>query len=83
MGRIGNIAKTAAAIKAKEKAKDKAITIGERTVKKKAGDWFTPFAPIALALWIFHPKKALYFFMLQKSAGFAWRIAKAILYKKV
>jgi len=82
MGRIGNIAKTARPSKPR-KSKRQSDNHRRTDSEKKAGDWFTPFAPIALALWIFHPKKALYFFMLQKSAGFAWRIAKAILYKKV
>lgn len=39
--------------------------------------------PIAGVFWLLHPRKALYFFILQKSLTVAWSITKSIINKKV
>ena len=44
---------------------------------------FTPLRPIAGVFWLLHPRKALYFFILQKSLTVAWSITKSIINKKV
>lgn len=62
---------------------EKALSIGDKTVKSSTTNRFTPLRPIAGIFWLLHPQKALYFFILQKSLLIAWSIIKAIINKKI
>ena len=52
------------------------LSFGDKMIK-------TPLRPIAGVFWLLHPRKALYFFILQKSLTVAWSITKSIINKKV
>ena len=56
------------------------LSFGDKINSKRR---FTPLRPIAGVFWLLHPRKALYFFILQKSLTVAWSITKSIINKKV
>lgn len=74
-------------ILAKAKAVDIAtrrlLSFGDKMIKTSSKNRFIPLRPVAGIFWLLHPRKALYFFMLQKSLMVAWSITKSIINKKV
>lgn len=67
------------------------LSFGDKMIKTNSKRRFTPLRPIAgvfwllhpRVFWLLHPRKALYFFILQKSLTVAWSITKSIINKKV
>ena len=59
------------------------LSFGDKMIKTNSKRRFTPLRPIAGVFWLLHPRKTLYFFILQKSLTVAWSITKSIINKKV
>ena len=59
------------------------LSFGDKMIKTNSKRRFTPLRPIAGVFWLLHPRKAHYFFILQKSLTVAWSITKSIINKKV
>ncbi len=83
MGKIINLIKMAILLRLRMKATKTALSLGDTLINKKAGTVFTSLRPIAGLFWLLHPRKAVYFFVLQKSIALAWSIVKAIVTKKI
>ena len=60
---------TALVTRALKKKNDKKQELTEK-------DLWRPLQPIGTIYFLTHPKKAVYFFLLQKSLMFSWRLAR-------
>lgn len=54
--------------------KHELVTADSKELTEK--DLWRPLQPIGTIYFLTHPKKAVYFFLLQKSLMFSWRLAR-------
>ena len=59
------------------------LSFGDKMIKTNSKRRFTPLRPIAGVFRKKKTRKAIYFFILQKSLTVAWSITKSIINKKV
>lgn len=83
MHSITKVIATGILIKIKQLATKGFLSLGDKAIREKAPNQFEALRPIAIIFWLLHPKKALYFFVLQKSIETAWSITKSIINKKI
>ena len=62
------------ALKKKNDKKHELVTADSKELTEK--DLWIPLQPIGTIYFLTHPKKAVYFFLLQKSLMFSWRLAR-------
>lgn len=68
---------TRALKKKKNDKKHELVTADSKELTEK--DLWRPLQPIGTIYFLTHPKKAVYFFLLQKSLMFSWRLARKYL----
>ena len=61
-------------LKKKNDKKHELVTADSKELTEK--DLWRPLQPIGTIYFLTHPKKAVYFFLLQKSLMFSWRLAR-------